>query len=79
MITKFNIGQSVCAISGSGEQIKFFKIGSIVIKENGNFYLESNNGTGSCFHEMFIFTTEEDFKETLKKESKQLHEYIFWR
>ena len=78
MNTKFNIGQTVCAITGSGEQTKIFKIGSILIKDSGIFYLESDDGTGFYFNEMFIFSTEEDLKETLKEESEQFN-YIFWR
>lgn len=79
MITKFNIGQTVCAITGSGEPTKVFKIGSIVIKNDGIFYLESDKGTGFCINEIFIFSTEEDLKETLKNESTQFHEFVFWR
>jgi hypothetical protein len=79
MNTKFKVGQTVCAIINFGESKKVFKINSIVINDDGVFYFDSYKDGIFYAKEEFVFPTEEEFKETLKNESKKLHEYIFWR
>lgn len=71
MITKFNVGQFVYAFED--ENVISFIISSIIINNNGIFYLAEDDEITSVFNEKNIFLSMNQL------ENLNIPEYIFWR
>ncbi len=71
MITKFNVGQFVYAFED--ENVISFIIRSIIINNNGIFYLAEDDEITSVFNEKNIFLSMNQL------ENLNIPEYIFWR